>query len=399
MSKELEGKRIVLGVTGSIASYKAVYLASKLVQSGALVDVLMTESAIKFVSPLTFSGITHRSVFHGFEAELGGSYIQHVELANDAEMFVVAPATANTIAKLAFGLADDVVSATALASRARLVICPAMDGYMYENKATQENLEKLKIRGCIILGPEEGYLASGLSAFGRLADPDLIFGHICRLFGYNGDLSGYKIVVTAGGTIEPIDPVRFISNRSTGKMGYAIAEAARDRGASTLIVSAATLMADPVGVTVEHVETADQMHAQVVRACENADVLIMAAAVSDWRASNVAKTKLKKSDDVAFSFEVTRTPDILTDIKRQNLIKVGFAAETEDLESNARMKLESKGLDLIAANDVSDKDGGFASDNNSVILIDRNGGIEETGLISKYAVGNRILDRVLEFLK
>ena len=159
MSKELEGKRIVLGVTGSIASYKAVYLASKLVQSGALVDVLMTESAIKFVSPLTFSSITHRSVFHGFEAELGDSYIQHVELAKDAEMFVVAPATANTIAKLAIGLADDVVSATALASRARLVICPAMDGYMYENKATQENLEKLKIRGCIILGPEEGYLA------------------------------------------------------------------------------------------------------------------------------------------------------------------------------------------------------------------------------------------------
>ena len=398
MPNPLANKTVALAVSGSIACYKAVDLASKLVQAGALVDVLMTEDATRFVTPLAFGGITHRPVVHSLDPQPGHPGIDHVETAERADVVVVAPATANTIAKMALGLADDAVSTTVLATRAPVIVCPAMDGHMYENPATKENVGKLKSRGYTVAGPGEGHLASGLRGPGRLLEPDEIVGHIRHVLGRDDDLAGRKIVVTAGGTREPIDPVRFISNRSSGKMGYAVAEAARDRGASTVIVAAPTSVPAPVGVTVVRVETALEMRDAVADECRDADALVMAAAVADWRPASAASQKIKKSGAKQWTIEVTRTPDIVAEVEGSGLIKVGFAAESQDLESNAREKLAPKGLHLIAANDITADDSGFSADTNRVVLIDRDGGVEEPGLMSKYEVGHRILDRVVAFL-
>jgi phosphopantothenoylcysteine decarboxylase/phosphopantothenate--cysteine ligase len=399
MPSPLDGLPVALGVSGSIAAYKAVDLASKLTQVGALVDVVMTSSAQEFVTPLSFQSITHRPVTSNPfdpQTEMG---IDHVAVAERAGIVVVAPATANTIAKMAHGLADDALSVMLLATAAPVILCPAMDGNMYANPATQYNLETLKDRGITIAGPAVGRMASGLVGAGRLIEVREIIGHMSVVLGRSGDLAGRKIVVSAGGTQEPIDPVRFISNRSSGKMGFAIAEAARDRGAAVTIVGAPGALADPVGVQVVRVETALEMQNAVAAATEDADALIMAAAVADWRPREAAAQKLKTGKAVSSELQLEKTVDIVAGVSREGLVKVGFAAETEDLESNAQGKLAKKGLDLIVANDVSAEGSGFGSDTNEVVLIDTDGVRETPGMLPKYEVGHRILDRVAALLK
>ena len=399
MPGPLDGKRIALGVTGSIACYKAADLASKLTQTGALVDVLLTSSAARFISPLTFGSLTHRPVFTDLFDPQSELSMDHVAVAEAADIVVVAPATAHTIAKIAGGLADDVLTTTVLATRAPVLLAPAMDANMYESAATQENVAKLESRGCVIAGPAEGRLASGLIGKGRMLEPQELIGRIRAALGRNGDLAGRKIVVSAGGTREPLDPVRVIANRSSGKMGYAVAEAARDRGASTTVVSAATGLPDPVAVHLVRVETALEMRKAVLGACRDADALVMVAAVADWRPASTASRKVKKGESDTWSIDMVKNPDILSEANGARLIKVGFAAESEDLLANAGSKLVDKGLHLIAANDITSEDGGFGSDTNTVTLLDKEGGVEELPAMAKYDVANRILDRVAALLE
>ena len=399
MTNPLQGKRVVLGVTGSIACYKAVDLASKMTQLGAKIDVVMTDSAAKFVSPLTFRSITHRPVLTDLFDPVSDSGIYHISLAERADVVVIAPATANFIAKAAAGLADDALGAVALAANAPMLIAPAMDGHMYENPATQENLQKLRERNVYIAGPAFGRLASGISGSGRLIETPQLLGHVALVLGREGDLAGWKIVVSAGGTREAIDPVRFITNRSSGKMGYAVAEAARDRGAAVSLVAAPTGLLDPVGVAVTRVSSAHDMRRALMTECHDADVLVMAAAVSDWRPRTTALQKLKKAPSEHWSIDLIRTPDIIAEIDSAHLVKIGFAAETECILSNARAKIQSKGLDLIAANDVTAESSGFEADTNQVTLIDRDGCVEELPILDKYEVGHRILDRALQLMK
>ncbi len=398
MPRPFQGKNIVLGVTGSIACYKAVDLASKLSQAGAHVDVIMTESATKFVSPITFRSITHRPVVTDMfdpASELG---IHHVAVAERAEIVVVAPATADFIAKAANGLAEDALGTTILATTAPILLAPAMDGHMYENAATQENLERLRSRGVSIAGPASGHLASGLSGKGRLLETPELLGHIALVLGRNGDLAGRKVVVSAGGTQEAIDPVRIITNRSSGKMGYAIAEAARDRGAQVTLVTAPTALDDPTGAEVLHAASVADMREAVLGACAGADVLVMAAAVSDYRPAQTASQKIKKgADSEGMVLHLLKNDDFLVEVPK-GVLRVGFAAETESLVSNARAKLRDKGLDLIAANDVTEEGSGFEVETNKVTLIDRNGRTEELPLMDKYDVGHRILDRAIELM-
>ena len=343
MPRPFQGKNIVLGVTGSIACYKAVDLASKLSQAGAHVDVIMTESATKFVSPITFRSITHRPVVTDMfdpASELG---IHHVAVAERADIVVVAPATADFIAKAANGLAEDALGTTILATTAPILIAPAMDGHMYENAATQENLERLRGRGVSIAGPASGHLASGLSGKGRLLETPELLGHIALVLGRNGDLAGRKVVVSAGGTQEAIDPVRIITNRSSGKMGYAIAEAARDRGAQVTLVTAPTALDDPTGVEVLHAASVAEMREAVLGACVGADILVMAAALSDYRPAQTASQKIKKEpDSEGMSLHLLKNEDFFIEVPK-GVLRVGFAAETESLVSNAEVKLRDKG--------------------------------------------------------
>ncbi len=393
----ISGKRVVLGVTGSIACYKALDLASKLTQAGALVDTIMTHGATQFVTPLAFRSLTHRPVVtDAFDANAEYA-VEHVELARQADIIVVAPATVHTIAKLALGMADDPLTTTAVASRAPLMVAPAMDADMYEHPATQENLERLRQRGAVISGPGRGRLASGLTGWGRLLETPDLLGYIAYTLGRGGDLSGRTIVVSAGGTAEPIDPVRVITNHSSGKMGYAVAEAARDRGARVLLVSAAKGLPNPPLVEVVPVSTAQQMGDAVLACSGEADALIMAAAVADYRPLTTADQKIKKSDD-ELNIPLTKTVDILASA-RGNFLRVGFAAESENLVSNAAAKVTSKSLDLIAANDITSEGSGFGTDTNRVTLIDRDLNVEELPLLTKYEVGNRILDRVAALLR
>ena len=393
----LKGKHIVLGVSGSIAAYKAADLASKLTQAGAIVDVVMTKEAMHFVSALTFSSLTHRTVHRElFDADSEVS-IEHVALANRADIVIIAPATANIIAKIAHGLADDLLTCTVLATAAPIVIAPAMDGHMWDSGATQENIKTLQKRGVVFIGPDKGYLASGLSGAGRLSETAKLLGTASQILGKrDGDLRGKRIVITSGGTQEPIDPVRVITNRSSGKMGYAIAEAARDRGASATLVTAPTALPDPVGVDVVRAETARQMRDAVAKSVKGAAALIMAAAVADYTPASPAKSKIKKRE-AAFVVDLKPTADILGTVQGGQ-VRVGFAAETENLVANAKAKLQKKRLDLIVANDVSAKDAGFSSDNNRVVIIDAQGKQEAVALMPKYEVAQRILDRVAALL-
>lgn len=396
MAGPLAGKHVVLGVTGSIASFKAVDLASKLVQSGALVDVIMTYGATQFVTPLAFRSITHREVVtdtYDVSSEFAN---EHVALARRADIVVIAPATVNCIAKLAVGLADDPLTTTVIATAAPLLVAPAMDANMYDHPATQENLSKLRARGVAIAGPAPGRLASGLMGMGRMVEPVELLGHISAALGKSGDLAGRTIVISAGGTQEPIDPVRVITNNSSGKMGYALAEAARDRGARAVLITAPTGLPNPPLVEVVNIRTAEQMALAVEEQVAEVDALVMAAAVADYRPATAAEQKIKKSDD-ELSIDLARTRDILATVQG-DFVRVGFAAESENMVANASDKVRRKSLDLIVANDITDADSGFGSDTNRVVLIDRQLNIEELPLLAKYEVGNRILDRIRDLL-
>jgi phosphopantothenoylcysteine decarboxylase/phosphopantothenate--cysteine ligase len=392
----LQGRSIVLCVTGSIAAYKAADLASKLVQQGALVDAILTEEATRFITPFTFRSITGRTVFTNMFEPATDLPEEHVALARRADMILIAPASATTIARIAHGLADDLVSLTVLATRAPVLVAPAMDSQMWEAPATQANVETLRSRGVSFVGPESGRLASGHVGTGRLANPAAIIGAVKLELARTGDLAGSRVVVSAGGTREPIDPVRFISNYSSGKMGYALAEAARDRGAGVTLVSTSALPL-PYGVELNRVETVSEMREAVLGACENADVLVMAAAVSDFRPARRGVQKIKKAES-DLVLELVRNDDFLLELP-DRIIKVGFAAETEDLLANAAKKLEAKRLDLICANDVSASDAGFGVDTNRVTILDRDGGHEDVPLMTKYEVAQRIYDRVVPLLK
>ena len=391
----LANKTVVLGITGSIAAYKAADIASKLTQAEAEVRVVMTQPATRFISPLTLSTISHRPVVTSMwqlETEFS---TEHVALAEAADVVVIAPATANIIAHLAAGMADDMLSCIVLATRALVILAPAMNVNMFQNAITQQNLAKLKARGFVIVGPEYGRLASGKMGLGRLAEVEQILGTIKQVLGRKGDLADKHIVVTAGGTREPIDPVRHLGNRATGKMGHALAQAARDRGAQVRLITTAT-PAETAGIEVSRVETAVQMKQAVVKAVAQADALIMAAAVADYRPKSVARAKIKK-ETLSLTLELTRTPDILAEVTG-DFIKIGFAAESEDIVTNARRKLKEKGLHLIVANDITDKDSGFGVDTNKVTLIDRSVKIESLPLLTKREVADKILDRVVELL-
>ena len=397
MSGPLADKHLVLGVTGSIACYKAVDLASKLTQAGALVDTILSYGATQFVTPLAFRSITHREVVTD-TFDLNSEFSnQHVALAHQADLVVIAPATVNCIAKLAVGLADDPLTTTVIATAAPLLIAPAMDGNMFDNPATQENLARLRQRGVLIAGPAPGRLASGLMGMGRLLETPEILGHIASALGRDGDLAGRTVVVSAGGTQEPIDPVRVITNNSSGKMGYALAEAARDRGAKAILITAPTSLPDPPLVKVIQIQTAQQMCDAVLSQVEGADALIMAAAVADYRPVTAAEQKIKKSRQ-ELTINLTKTTDIL-EVSTGTFVKVGFSAESENLIANASEKVQRKSLDLIVANDITDPDSGFGRDTNRVVLIDRQLQVEELPVLSKYEVSNRILDRVQALLR
>jgi phosphopantothenoylcysteine decarboxylase/phosphopantothenate--cysteine ligase len=393
----LANRTVVLGITGSIAAYKAADIASKLTQAQARVEVIMTESATRFIAPLTLRSITGRPVVTDLFELASESGVGHVALAGAANVVVVAPATANIIAKLAAGIADDMLSCTVLATKAPVIMAPAMNVDMFQNSITQENLAKLKARGFTIVDPAYGRLASGKVGPGRLAETEAIIGVIQQVLGRSGDLAGKRIVVTAGGTQEPIDPVRHIGNRSSGKMGYAVAEAARDRGAEIKLITAPTSLPEPAGMEVIRVRTATEMKEAVDKATWQADALIMAAAVADYQPKTVAEVKIKKQGSPGLTLELVRTPDILTEVKG-NFLKVGFAAESEDVIANAKQKLESKQLDLVVANDITDAGSGFGADTNKVTLIDRGGKMDNLPLLTKREVADKILDRVVGML-
>jgi phosphopantothenoylcysteine decarboxylase/phosphopantothenate--cysteine ligase len=391
----LANKTIVLGITGSIAAYKGADLASKLTQAGAKVEVILTEAAMKFVSPVTFRAVTGRPVVYNMFDLSGEFSVEHVALAEAADIVVVAPATADIIAKIAAGIASDMVCTTVVATKAPIIIAPAMHTGMWENKATQENVKILKSRGVVFVDPGVGHLASGGIGQGRLAEVNDIIGIINQVLARSGDLAGKHIVVTAGGTQEAIDPVRFVGNRSSGKMGYAVAEAARDRGAKVTLISAPSTLTLPAGIDVVYIESAVQMRDAVVKATFDADALIMAAAVADYQPKGRVGQKIKKdTTGDALTLDLVRTPDILSEVKG-DFIKVGFAAETENVVENARRKLASKKVDLFVANDVTAPDSGFAVDTNRVTIIDKSGKTEELPLMTKREVADKILDRVV----
>ena len=397
MAGALANKHVVLGVTGSIACYKALDLASKLVQAGALVDIIMSYGATQFVTPLAFRSITHRTVvIDSFDPESEYS-VEHVALAQQADVIVVAPATVHCIAKLALGLADDPLTTTIVAAKCPLVVAPAMDGNMYDHPATQSNIATLKKRGVVIAGPGTGRLASGLSGVGRLLETQELLGYISYTIGKDGDLAGRTVVVSAGGTMEPIDPVRVITNHSSGRMGYALAEAARDRGADVVLVTAPTSLPDPALVNVVQIRTAEQMGEAIQRHLDKADALVMAAAVADYRPATAADQKIKKAED-EMNISLAKTTDILKSAEG-NYVRVGFAAESQNLVENAKAKVASKKLDLIVANDITAEGSGFGSETNQVTFIDRYMQVEELPLLTKYDVSNRILDRVRDLIR
>lgn len=400
----LQGKRIVLGVSGSIAAYKAADLASKLTQAGALVDVVLSEGAERFVTPLSFASLTGRKA-HASLWE-GDAHVLHVGLGEGADLLVIAPCTANTLAKLATGQADNLLTLTALAARCPVLVAPAMDGGMFEHPATQANLETLRQRGVQILGPVQGRMASGLVGLGRMLEPGEILGHLRLALSRGGPLAGKHVVVSAGGTQEPLDPVRYLSNRSSGKQGFALAQAALDLGARVSLVVGATAAAlpTPTGAERTNVETAAQMAEAVLELSRTADVLIMAAAVADFRPRQVQAHKIKKERGTPPQLDLEPTPDILLAVAEQRrqvgrpAVVVGFAAESEKLLENAQDKLERKNLSMIVANDISAPDAGFAVDTNRVLLLLPGGVVEPLPLMTKSEVAEAVLAWVVRLL-
>ena len=424
MGIERLNRHIVVGICGGIASYKAVDLVSKLQQAGALVDVILTEHAEDFVRPLTFATVSHRPVYTDLWEASGQAAEMHIVLAEEAEALVVVPATANTIAKLAQGIADNMLTAVALATKAPLVVAPAMYRDMYTHPATQANLALLRERGAHIVEPDVGHLASGAVGPGRLPETAVLLGAISQTLGRAGDLAGRKVVVTAGGTREPIDPVRYVGNRSSGMMGFALATEARDRGAQVILISGPVALAAPYGVELHAVETTLEMRDAVRGAIFDTDALVMSAAVADFRPAAAAAQKLKKEGGAeqgiafdaqgGFTLHLVRNPDILSELaeadadgepqgnegtRRKRLVRVGFAAETNDLVSNAQSKLAAKRLDLLVANDVSRSDSGFGTETNKVLIFHATGGMEDLPVMPKQGVAAAIWDRVVPLLR
>ncbi len=389
-----KGKKITIGISGGIAAYKIPELVRILVRNGYYVRVGMTKNATRFVSPLTLEFLSgNKVIWDMFEQE---REMEHILWAQDTDLIVIAPATANIIGKIANGIADDFLSTMIVAATAKVLICPSMNTKMLMNPAVQNNLRILRERGYLILEPESGELACGAVGAGRLPDTERIYERIEDIL-TEKDLSGLRILVTAGPTREPIDPVRFISNRSSGKMGYAIAKMAKRRGAKVILISGPTSISPPDGVEIYKVETADEMREKVMEKWKDCDVAIKAAAVADYRPEITTSSKIKKKDD-HLVIRLKRNPDILLELGKNkgDKIVVGFAAETEDLIENAIKKLREKNLDMIVANDVSKKDSGFEVDTNVAKIIRRDGKIEDTGLIKKEDLANLILDRVKE---
>lgn len=387
---------LLLGVTGSVAAYKAAELARELVHSGVRVRVMMTLAATRFITPLTFEALLNSPVVTDlFQGDSAGP-IPHVALAAEADAILIAPASADCLARLAHGLADDIVSCTAMAFQGPLMVAPAMHENMYLSAATQANIALLRERGAVVIGPESGELASGGRGAGRMSPIETIVGWTLKTLGHSGDLAGRTVVVTAGGTQEPIDPVRCVTNHSSGKMGYALVEAARDRGAYVILVTAPTALRAPAGVEVVHVTTAQDMYEATQAAVKHADALVMAAAVADYRPANPRQDKIKK-ERASLELSLERTVDILGSLEGP-FVRVGFAAESSDLEKNAQTKLAEKRLHLIVANDITATDSGFGSESNRVTLIDRNGTVDQLPLLSKREVADQVLDRVVRLL-
>ena len=395
----LVGIRIVLGVTGSIAAYKAVSLLRAFVREGATVDVAMTQSATNFVTPLTFEVLSGRSVSTDlFEAH---QEMKHLTVPEQADAIVIAPATANFLAKAALGLGDDLLSTMLLTAQCPLICAPAMDGDMWAHQTVVEHVRTLRARGVVVVDPEDGPLASGRTGQGRLAEEERILNALQTVLAKKRDWQGQCILVSAGPTQEPIDPVRFISNRSSGKMGYAIAEAAQARGAQVVLVSGPTNIPPPKGVEVETVETAEEMKKALCTRLSWSTVVVMAAAVADFRPKHTATQKMKKQAKTETTLDLEPTTDILAALsaQRTNQILVGFAAETNDLLTHATEKLNRKGLDLVVANDVTIAGSGFGSEQNAATLIERNGQTTEFSLRPKRELADNILDAALRLLR
>ncbi|MCB9134817.1 MAG: bifunctional phosphopantothenoylcysteine decarboxylase/phosphopantothenate--cysteine ligase CoaBC [Anaerolineales bacterium] len=403
MPNPLFQKHILLGVTGSIACYKSADLASKLRQAGAEVETILTASAQQFITPITFQSVTGRRAFVDTDLWGAAGHVIHVGLAESADLMVIAPATANTLAKLAHGQADNLLTITALAARCPLLIAPAMDGGMWENSATQANVQLLKARGVTFLGPVAGHLASGLRGVGRMAEPGDLLGQIRLHFARRGPLKGYKIVVTAGGTQEPIDPVRVITNRSSGKQGYAVAQAALDLGAEVDLITSAPHLPVPVGANVISVKTAGEMLEAVLAAIMDSAALVMAAAVADFRPSHPADQKIKKENTIP-PIILERNPDILQTVgflkhnHQYRGLTIGFAAESQDVLQNATTKIKSKKLDMIVANDISAPATGFEVDTNQVTLLFPDGQQDALPLMSKADVADRVLWEIMRMM-
>lgn len=396
-SFSLAGKCVVLGVTGGIAAYKACELTSRLRKAGAQVYVIMTKNACQFVAPLTFETLSNHPVATDTFARPETWEVEHVALAKRADVFVIAPATANILAKMACGLADDMLSTTVLATRAPVLVAPAMNTGMWDNPATQENVERLQQRGVHFIGPEGGFLACGDTGAGRMSEPKDIFDAIEKLLAMQQDLAGLSVLVTAGPTQERLDPVRFITNRSSGKMGYAIAAAAAARGASVTLVTGPTSLPIPQGVNAVRILSTQELYDQMLALCPKMDVVIQAAAPADFTPETVADQKIKKQGNEPLVIRLTQTPDVAAAVgktKKEGQTLVGFAAETNDVLQNAQKKLAKKNLDLIVANDVTAPGAGFDVDTNIVTFVTQDG-LEKLPKMKKAEVADALLDRIL----
>ena len=398
----LSGKKIVLGVTGGIAVYKAVDLVSRLRKAGAEVRVVMTKAAAEFVTPLTFKEISGNSVAVSMWAEKQEFNVEHIALADWADLIIVAPATANILAKAANGIADDLLSTVILAAKSPIIVCPAMNCQMYANPITQSNLKKLTEFGFVIMPPASGFLACGTSGIGRLPEPSEIVEFVKAFFARScGDMKNLRVLVTAAGTREPIDPVRYVGNRSSGKMGYAIAQAAADRGAEVTLVSGPSVLNPPANVKTVQVETTQQMMDACLAAYNDMDIVIKAAAVADYRPHDVAEQKIKKKTDDALTVVMDKNPDILKALgeRKEKQFLVGFAAETQNLIANAKEKICKKNLDMIVANDVTLQGAGFNSDTNIVKFLFPDGEVRELEQMTKAEVAEELLNTVLRLRK
>ena len=393
----LRDKDLILGVTGSIAAFKAVYLLRELTRLGARVTVVTTAHAEKFIGPLTFRTLSGRPVLSDLFDPQSPDAVEHVALAERAHAVVVAPATANLLARAAHGIADDFLTTLLLAARGPVLMAPAMDGGMWDHAAVAANVRTLRERGVTVLEPDAGELASGLSGRGRLPEVDAIVEALERLLSPRRDLVGERVLVTSGPTREPIDPVRYISNRSSGKMGQAVATAALRRGAEVILISGPTALTPPGGAAYVPVQTAEEMREAALQHLPIASVVIKAAAVGDYRVKRPSASKIKSKKDEGLTLDLIANPDILRELaaRKGRAFLVGFAAETNDVRANAAAKLEAKGVDLLVANDVSVKGIGFDADDNQVTLLDRWGGVAELPRMSKLEVADAILDRAL----